>query len=445
VKYHPPHHPPSFEIRHRPHTTIIRDPPQRFLTGRLNQLTSDRHQQASINSGIIMEQILLSIQSPHHDAPSPSTDLDRTCLALSSLLRYLSQSAVPSTSHPATSSESTASWLYNKCSTISTPLSPIQFTLAVLSASKSNNKEQALFDLFGEDGVEALFEIMAREEEIATITEGDVKAVAGESEPDWNEAAVSTGAMSGHDGSNETEQTLHNLRNEAYELTNLLSTLRQDYLPASSSVGPGGAGTHTVMRKSDKEAEKMYKKALKRAAVAIEKAKESGALTDVDERILLAMKDGQEVDSSQLFDEHQQWNMQNRGLDGMSSRAIELMKRDLLPEGTRVYDSAHNRGLPRDAIRELKEGYEQVIIPAPILDKTKLPKRIVLDQVMDGEERRAFEGTESLNPMQSTVFEAAYLTRENLLICAPTGAGVSICNFVLLARFFICSGSCSLI
>lgn len=64
---------------------------------------------------------------------------------------------------------------------------------------------------------------------------------------------------------------------------------------------------------------------------------------------------------------------------------------------------------------------------------------------MDGEERRAFEGTESLNPMQSTVFEAAYLTRENLLICAPTGAGVSICNFVLLARFFICSGSCSLI
>ena len=49
MKYHPPHHPPSFEIRHRPHTTIIRDPPQRFLTGRLNQLTSDRHQQASIN------------------------------------------------------------------------------------------------------------------------------------------------------------------------------------------------------------------------------------------------------------------------------------------------------------------------------------------------------------------------------------------------------------
>lgn len=35
----------------------------------------------------------------------------------------------------------------------------------------------------------------------------------------------------------------------------------------------------------------------------------------------------------------------------------------------------------------------------------------------------AFRNTKSLNRIQSVVFEAAYTSNENLLICAPTGAG----------------------
>ncbi|KAL7455807.1 hypothetical protein ACHAWC_007346, partial [Mediolabrus comicus] len=101
------------------------------------------------------------------------------------------------------------------------------------------------------------------------------------------------------------------------------------------------------------------------------------------------------------------------------------MKQNLLPEGTREYNDRNNRGLPRGTIREIKEGYEQVIIPAPVLEKSRLRTRINLDEVLgyDTDERMAFDGCTSLNPMQSTVFEAAYNTRENLLICAPTGAG----------------------
>ena len=34
-----------------------------------------------------------------------------------------------------------------------------------------------------------------------------------------------------------------------------------------------------------------------------------------------------------------------------------------------------------------------------------------------------FQGMTSLNRIQSVVFETAYGTNENLLICAPTGAG----------------------
>ena len=35
----------------------------------------------------------------------------------------------------------------------------------------------------------------------------------------------------------------------------------------------------------------------------------------------------------------------------------------------------------------------------------------------------AFKNTKHLNRIQSVVFETAYKSNENLLICAPTGAG----------------------
>ena len=37
--------------------------------------------------------------------------------------------------------------------------------------------------------------------------------------------------------------------------------------------------------------------------------------------------------------------------------------------------------------------------------------------------RTAFQGTKSLNLIQSIVYKQAYHSNENLLICAPTGAG----------------------
>jgi len=115
----------------------------------------------------------------------------------------------------------------------------------------------------------------------------------------------------------------------------------------------------------------------------------------------------------------------SRGLDGMNAEQIRSMKLGLLPEGTREYDDKLRRGLPPGTEREVKEGYEKVTIPAPVREKSMLRSRIDLDEALgsDTDERRAFAGTSSLNPMQSTVFEAAYNTRENLLICAPTGAG----------------------
>ena len=379
-------------------------------------MTSRSHQILEPSS--IMEAILTSLPSNHDVYPTSSPDLSEIYAAFSSLLRQLAQSAPANDAATSFSGESPALWLYNKCSSLPSPLGPLQFTLAALAALKSSNKEQDMFDLFGEQDVELLFEIMGREAELSKVSEAEIRRVAGEETPELDVSALDVAAAA----TSNVEEQLLSLRREAYELTNILTTLRQD-LP-SSSIGPGGSGTHTVQRKSDKEAEKMYKRAVKQAAIAIEKAKEAGALTVGDIKILTAMKDGTEIDYSQLDPE---WMMQNTpmGLDGMDEHQIALMKADLAPEGTKVYDSSFKKGLPKGAIREIREGYEQVIIPAPVLDRSKLPERIVLDEVLGEEERRAFAGTKSLNPMQSTVFDAAYRSRENLLICAPTGAGVS--------------------
>ena len=48
--------------------------------------------------------------------------------------------------------------------------------------------------------------------------------------------------------------------------------------------------------------------------------------------------------------------------------------------------------------------------------------------------RIAFKGMKQLNTIQSRVFETAYSTNENLLICAPTGAGKTNVAMLTIVR-----------
>lgn len=45
-----------------------------------------------------------------------------------------------------------------------------------------------------------------------------------------------------------------------------------------------------------------------------------------------------------------------------------------------------------------------------------------------------FEGYKQLNLIQSMVYKAAYLSNENMLICAPTGAGKTNTAMMAIAR-----------
>jgi antiviral helicase SLH1 len=87
--------------------------------------------------------------------------------------------------------------------------------------------------------------------------------------------------------------------------------------------------------------------------------------------------------------------------------------------------SAHGQkyALPVGSQRTEHEKYEEYSIPAAKVGTLGVGRKLVNIQDMDGLCKRTFKGYKTLNRMQSLVFPVAYKTSENMLICAPTGAG----------------------
>ena len=81
--------------------------------------------------------------------------------------------------------------------------------------------------------------------------------------------------------------------------------------------------------------------------------------------------------------------------------------------------------LPVGFTRKDEKKWEEVTVPAE--NKGTGPpdtgKKSVKISSLDDIGQMAFRGIKQLNPIQSTVFETAYNTSENMLVCAPTGAG----------------------
>ncbi|KYM94799.1 Activating signal cointegrator 1 complex subunit 3 [Cyphomyrmex costatus] len=79
--------------------------------------------------------------------------------------------------------------------------------------------------------------------------------------------------------------------------------------------------------------------------------------------------------------------------------------------------------LAEDVIRDDNELFERVHIPISTQEPININVNLVSISSLDEIGQIAFSGVTSLNKIQSIVFDAAYNTNENLLICAPTGAG----------------------
>ncbi|XP_071510515.1 activating signal cointegrator 1 complex subunit 3-like [Diadema antillarum] len=87
--------------------------------------------------------------------------------------------------------------------------------------------------------------------------------------------------------------------------------------------------------------------------------------------------------------------------------------------------------LPSDCRHRNEPTYEEVVIPPPNYTTTAAEQELMPIAELDEVSRKAFRGMQTLNLIQTIVFDAAYNTDENLLICAPTGAGKT--NIAMLA------------
>lgn len=91
--------------------------------------------------------------------------------------------------------------------------------------------------------------------------------------------------------------------------------------------------------------------------------------------------------------------------------------------GNTLSHSGQKYGLPLGSERKQFEKYEEYSIPAARKGVLGPGQKLVMIKDLDGLCRNTFKGYKSLNRMQSLVYQVAYKTSENMLICAPTGAG----------------------
>lgn len=91
--------------------------------------------------------------------------------------------------------------------------------------------------------------------------------------------------------------------------------------------------------------------------------------------------------------------------------------------GNTLSSQGRKYALPMGSERLEREKYEEYSIPATKVGVLGLNRKLVEIKDLDGLCSRTFSGYETLNRMQSLVYPVAYHTSENMLICAPTGAG----------------------
>lgn len=85
--------------------------------------------------------------------------------------------------------------------------------------------------------------------------------------------------------------------------------------------------------------------------------------------------------------------------------------------------SGHRFALPAGHTHDDHLKYEEYAIPATKVGSLATGQKLMGISEMDGLCRKTFGGYKSLNRMQSLLYPVAYGTSENMLICAPTGAG----------------------
>jgi activating signal cointegrator complex subunit 3 len=316
-------------------------------------------------------------------------------------------SSVSSSSSSSSSDNSSVSfdWLLAKVDRVGTQLGLPSDTLAneIVAMCQDPDVEAcqtALFELCGDAQVEFIFEILESRQEIARISNRISKSPPIQLQP-----------ASAGEGSH-----LHDLH-------------------ASSSQGDLGLiGSSSIESELNEMNERtdlslnQRKKREKKLREQLEKEQEQNFSDPATDWLREVGFDGMYLE-------------EERSLGLQNSSRVEDWKENLLPEGT--LGEREKYSLPANTERKFGTGFEEVHMPAP---KKTPPCGIPLVEISSLETwaQLAFAGTKKLNRIQSDVFKVAYHSLENMLVCAPTGAGktnIAMLTFLSLVKTAISDGA----
>ena len=108
-------------------------------------------------------------------------------------------------------------------------------------------------------------------------------------------------------------------------------------------------------------------------------------------------------------------------IEPVETKENETNQNGLRPETNNT--ARFQKSLPKGTKRIVHDQWEEVIVPAPNEPPPSQITPLVPIADLPDWAQLAFRGMKTLNRLQSKVYNSAFNTSENLLICAPTGAG----------------------
>ncbi|GAA6042641.1 hypothetical protein JCM8097_008262 [Rhodosporidiobolus ruineniae] len=286
--------------------------------------------------------------------------------------------ASTSSSPPPSSSSSALAWLH---SSLGDPLKAAHAIEVLQSGRSDDDIQEELLEIWGFDGLDDLAHAVRRRAEIAS----------------------EAGASAGSSALPSRVGTPSQLPNGGGS-SSALSAGARDYTPGSQL---------TFATAEEVQAAKAARKAMKRD-------KGKGRAEDG------FGEDGPDVQEWLRIREEQLARGPGALVSGKRAAVEEA------PQYPNVYISSKNSGvniggqkmaLPLGTLRETKELYEEITIPAPRAVPFRFNEKLVPIKELDPWGQRTFHAYKTLNRLQSIVFPVANKSNENMLVCAPTGAG----------------------
>eukprot|EP00760_Papus_ankaliazontas_P019676 PhM_4_TR18055/c0_g1_i1/m.41049/K18663/ASCC3; activating signal cointegrator complex subunit 3 len=120
--------------------------------------------------------------------------------------------------------------------------------------------------------------------------------------------------------------------------------------------------------------------------------------------------------------------------DKLVAKARALQKQDDIETMFERDFSSSGMSMPRKSVIKKFKDHVQFSVPAPKTALLPQNERISIKHELPGWAQPAFEGFTHLNTVQTKVFPTAFHTDENMLVCAPTGAGKTNIALLVMLR-----------